>query len=236
MNELELQLVALGRELELPAEPDLAPAVVERLEGRRPFPWRPVALAFALVVIGVGTAFAVPQARSAILRFFHIGGASVERVETLPPAVERGQAGGFGKPRPRAEAESLVGFRLALPPVKGKGPARVYVLGDSLATVILHAYGRSVALSEFRSSHPELFKKLVVPGTRVEAVSVDGAQGVWIEGAPHTLTYIDRYRGFQQRTVLIRGRVLLWVRGPLTLRLEGELTRDQTLSLARRIR
>src|SRR5262249_40083437 len=74
MTELELQLAALGHELELPREPDLAPAVLERLEGRRPFPWRPVALAFAVVAVAVGAAFAVPQARTAILRFFHLGG------------------------------------------------------------------------------------------------------------------------------------------------------------------
>ena len=34
-------------------------------------------------VLVVGIALAVPPARSAILRFFHIGSATVERVETL---------------------------------------------------------------------------------------------------------------------------------------------------------
>ena len=68
-------------------------------------------------------------ARSAILRFFHLRGATVERVGKLPPAVERSQAGGLGKPLSRAEAEQRVGFGLALPPVEGGGPARVYVLG-----------------------------------------------------------------------------------------------------------
>src|SRR5438105_1683734 len=51
MSALELRLRALGQALELPPEPDLAPRVLERLEGRRrPFPWRRGAvLALALL-------------------------------------------------------------------------------------------------------------------------------------------------------------------------------------------
>jgi hypothetical protein len=232
MSELELQLVALGRGLELPDEPDLALAVLERLEGRRPFPWRAVAVAFAFVVLAIGAAFAVPPARSAILRFFHLGGESVRRVETLPRAVERSQAGGLGTPLSRAEAERRVGFRLVLPPIEGDGPARVYVLGDTLATVVLHAYGHSVLLSEFRNSHPEFLEKLVVKP--VEPVRVDGARGLWVTGV-HTLSYFNRRFGFRERPVRIHGNVLLWTRGPLTLRLEGRLAKEQALALARRV-
>jgi hypothetical protein len=36
--------------------------------------------------------------------------------------------------------------------------------------------------------------------------------------------------------VLIRGNVLLWVHGPLTLRLEGKFTKAQALEIARSIR
>src|SRR5207244_3067329 len=82
-------------------EAALAAGVLGRLSpsGTRPFQWRrAVVLALALVAIAVATAFAVPQARTAILRFFHLGGATVIRVETLPPAVERKHAGGLGRP------------------------------------------------------------------------------------------------------------------------------------------
>jgi hypothetical protein len=235
VSALEQRLVALGRELELPAEPDVAPVVLRRLKGRRPFPWRPVALVFAFAVIAVGTAFAVPQARSAILRFFHLGGASVVRVETLPQAVERSMAGGLGEPLPRSEAERRVGFELLLPPVRGDGPKRVYVLGSSLASVLLHADGRPVVFSEF-SSQAGLLRKLVSENASVEPVRVAaGAPGLWVQGAPHVLTYFDRDLGFQQRPILIHGNVLLWTRGPLTLRLEGRLTKAQALELARHV-
>ena len=136
MTSLEIRLRALAHEVDIPAERDLAPSVLARLEGQRPFAWRRAALlALALLAIAVGAAFAVPQARSAILRFFHIGGETIMRVDTLPPAVERSQAAGLGSPVSRSNAERTLGFRLLLPPVHGDGPKRVYVLGDSVGTV-----------------------------------------------------------------------------------------------------
>ncbi len=86
MTELERALVAVGQELELPPQPDLVAGVRVRLERRRPFGWRAVAFAAALVAVAFGIAMAVPPARSAILRFFHIGAATVEQVDTLPAA------------------------------------------------------------------------------------------------------------------------------------------------------
>ncbi len=235
MTGLEQRLQLLGRELEFPAEPDLAPAVLARLEGRRPFPWRAVAIAVVVVAVAVGAAFAVPQARTSILRWFHLRGVTVERVETLPPAVERSQARGLGRPLSRAAAEQEVGFPLVLPPLAGE-PRRVYVLDAALATVILNAHGHPALLSEYRATNFDLLKKSTSDTTEVEPVLVNGDPGLWLAGGPHTLTYVDGSGAFHQRTVLIRGNVLLWIHGPLTLRLEGRLTRAQALQLARRIR
>jgi hypothetical protein len=64
---------------------------------------------------------------------------------------------------------------------------------------------------------------------------VNGRDGLWLEGGPHTLTYFDRLGQFQERTVLIRGNVLIWTRPNLTLRIEGRLTKAQALELAREI-
>jgi hypothetical protein len=230
MNELELQLVELGRGLDVPSAPDVTQRVLERLDRRRPFPWRPLAVALAAVVVAIGIAFAVPQARGAILRFFHLGGASVVRVETLPPAVERSQADGLGEPLTRGAAEQRVGFELVLP----SGAHRVYVLGDSLASVVVRADGRTVLLSEFPAPG-QFLEKLVAGRTDLERLQVDGKPALWLEGAPHVLQYFDRRRGFREEPILIRGNVLLWVRGPLTLRLEGRLTKAQAVELAHRI-
>jgi hypothetical protein len=236
MTSLEIRLRALGHELDFPPERDLAPAVLARLEGSRPFAWRRAAvLALALVAIAVGAALAVPQARSAILRFFHIGGETIVRVETLPPAVERSQAGGFGMPTSRTQAERTLGFRLLLPPFHGDRPDRVYVLGDSVGTVILRFHGKPVLLSEFSSPGEMGLKKLTIDQTSVQWVRVDGRDAIWIRGT-HTLTYFDRQLGFREQTIRIRANVLVWTRGRLTLRLEGSFTRAQAIALAETVR
>ena len=98
MNELEQRLHALGQELEYPPEPDVAPAVLAQLD-RRPFPWRAVAIAVAVLAVALGAAFAVPQARTTILRWFHLRGVTVERVRDA--AARRGALAGR---RPRAAA------------------------------------------------------------------------------------------------------------------------------------
>jgi hypothetical protein len=232
VTELERQLLAL--EIAVPKEPDLAPAVLARIEGR-PFPWRrAVVLAIAVVAVAIAAAFAVPQARTSILRFFHLGAATVERVDTLPPAVERSNAKGLGRPLPLRAAERAVGFRLALPPL-GERPERAYVLGGELASVFLHARGQTVLLSEIRSSNELLLKKMAGDATSVQPAQVGGSPGIWIAGAPHTLTYLDSHFGYHQQAILVHGNVLLWIRGPLTLRLEGKLTRAQAVELARSV-
>ncbi len=233
MSPLEQRLLRLGQELEYPPEPDVAPRVLARLEGRRPRAWRPLVVALAVLAVALAAAFAVPQARTTILKWFHLRGVTVERVETLPPAVERAQAGGLGRPLSRAQAERALGFELALPPFRGSGPSRVYLLDGALGTVILHADGRSVLLSEFRAANFDLLKKSAFGKTVIEPVRVKGQPGLWLEGGRHTLTYFNRRGEFRERAVLIHGNVLIWIHGDLTLRLEGKLTKAQALAIAR---
>jgi hypothetical protein len=71
--------------------------------------------------------------------------------------------------------------------------------------------------------------------TLVEPVQVNGERGLWVEGAPHTLTYFNTNGEFQERTVKITGNVLLWTQGPVTLRLEGRISKGEALRIARRI-
>jgi hypothetical protein len=233
VSSLEQRLQRLGQELEYPPEPNLAPAVLAQLD-RRPFPWRAVAIAVVVFAMAVGAAFAVPQARTTILKWFHLRGVTVERVETLPPAEERSQAGGLGRPLSRDEAERAVGFQLALPP--GTSPRRLYVLDGALASVVLRSEGRPLLLSEYRAADFSMLKKSATGKTVIEVVRVNGEPGLWLEGGPHTLTYFNRRGEFRERTIVIHGNVLLWIYGDLTLRLEGKLTKAQALDISRVIR
>jgi hypothetical protein len=231
VSELELRLEELGRELMFPPAPDLVPAVLERAQ-RRPFAWRRLGVAVALAAVALAAAFAVPQARTAILRFFHLGGATVVRVQTLPESTERARTAGLGFRVPLARAERRAGFQLVLPP--GERPASATVLDDSLVTVALRVYGKPVLLSEFPSFGSGSLRKLATTEASVQPTHVGRADALWIEG-PHAFEYFGR-NGFVQAPVRVRGNVLLWLHGPLTLRLEGPLTKAQALELARRTR
>lgn len=230
MSSLEQRLEALGRELAFPPAPDLSRRT--RYQGR-PFPWRQVAFAAAVVAVAIAAAFAVPQARTTILRWFHLNGVTVERVDTLPEAQERAKAGGLGRRLTLEQAQRRLGFHLQLPPLDG-APA-TYVLDGALGTVILRVGDRPVLLSEYLARGYTLLKKSVGAKSSVEPVRVNGAPGLWVEGPPHTLTYFNTNAEFQERTVKITGNVLLWTHGPVTLRLEGRISRAEALRIARRI-
>jgi len=89
VTELERALVRLGDELAFPEAPDVSERVLGRLAAapaplRRRVSRRALVLAFAVLALALGAAMAVPQARTAILEFFRLRGATVERVESLP--------------------------------------------------------------------------------------------------------------------------------------------------------
>src|SRR4029078_13095237 len=91
-------------------------------------------------------------------------------------------------------------------------------------------------LSEYLARGYTLLKKSVSQKSVVEPVTVNGERSLWLEGPPHTLTYFNTNGEFQERTVKVTGNVLLWTHGPVTLRLEGRLSRAEALRIPRRIR
>lgn len=226
MNDLEQALVALGRELEFPPAPNLAPRVRARLaRRRRGFAWRLVAVAMAAVAVAVGAALAVPQARSAILRFFHLGGATIVRVETLPPARERPLAANLGRRVPIHRVYLEIGIDPRLPR-DDDSVSHGYVSGE-VVSFVLRVHGKTVLLTELRGAG--LVKKAAIEETRVEPVKVNDHVGYWIAGRRHVVEILET-------PPRLAGNVLIWEDGNVTLRLEGPLSKDDALEFARSIR
>jgi len=228
MTELERALVALGRELDIPAGPDLGSRVRERIE-RKPRRRRVAVLALALLV-ALGIALAVPPARSAILRFFHIGSVTIERVETLPHAQERSLVAGLGPPLSLREAEKIAGVALVL---NAPRPRRFYAQPGLIAT-LLHYRGTSVLLAELQGDQMGLTKKFAAPGTSVQPASI-GTFGLWLEGGKHVLMWSAASGEIRQMERRLAGNVLIWAEGNRTYRLEGGLNMGQMLELGRQI-
>jgi hypothetical protein len=224
MTELERALLELGGELEFPATPDLRARVRERTERRH---WvRPLAFAVALAVVAFGVAMAVPQARSAILDFFHIGSVTIQRVETLPPAQERPLAAGLGPVMTRTAAEADSGVSLILHGVDAK---RFYSRPGLIATVFQYR-GEPVLLAEFSGEQTSLTKKLASPDTHVEPAAI-GDFGLWLTGGRHVITWNQGH----VETSRLAGNVLIWTVGNRTFRLEGDPGKEDMLQLARDI-
>jgi hypothetical protein len=232
MVELERDLRETGRLLAWPAEPDLVPSVRARLGEAAPrdrfFARRRVlVLALAVLVVAVGAAFAVPPARTAILRFFHIGGETIKVVDTLPNAPRLSPIAGLDGPMSAEDASERAGFNLILPPKHGG----IYADDGIVATYI----APRVVLTEARSELG-FTKKVAGQHTRIEPVRVDDHDGVWIAGAPHVVMYFDSNGLGRSKRVRIAGNTLVWAYGSVTLRIEGPITRARALGLAASIR
>ena len=221
MSELEQQLQALAAELEWPATPELRlPALPDR--ARRQL-WRPLVVGVAVLLVAAGLAALVPGARSAILHWFRIGGAAVERVQTLPAVERRSLAARLGAPVGRAEAQQALGGQVRLP------REQLYLSGG-VVSALLETDKGPVLLSALRSdvAVPLLLKKLAGSGTTFEFLEVvPGASGAWITGTPHVVV-------FSAAPPRLAGDVLLWDRDGITYRLEGpSLDKERALELAR---
>jgi len=235
--ELERELRALGALVELPPERDLVPAVRARLAEPRRRAWlRPMAIAVAVLALALGVAFAVPQARSAILRLLGLRGVEIELVDRLPE-VRLTRELGIGREVSAAEARRLLRYPLPRSELLGE-PDAVHLTG--LRVTYLYGTPERVRLLltvlPGAAAAPGLVKKVASPRTRIEAVSVDGRPGYWLEGAPHILVYQDELGRVREDRARLAGNVLLWERGPLTLRLEGRLTKEQALQIASSVR
>jgi len=215
---LETELRAL--EIDWPETPQLR---LELSTRRRRWP-----LAAALAAAALAATFAVPQSRGAILRFFHLGGATVRFVDTLPPADERPLTDGLGTVIPLSSAKRFLPG-LLLPAAR----VPIHYSSGNVVSLVFEHDGRPVLLSELPGaggSGYDFLKKLASGGSRVDPVLVGGDRGLWISGERHVVT-------FPRRSPRLAGNVLLWAHGSTTYRLEGpNLTKEGAIGLAESLR
>ena len=240
MHELELALRQLGGLVEFPPEPDLAGSVRRRLgeaPSRRWAPRRIALVALAVLVVAVGAAMVVPSARTAVLEWLGIKGVKVTRVETLPKVSLLNDVG--------------LGERVSLPEARRRAPWLVEPHLDSLDPPDQIYYSPSVPLGQvsflwgsktevqllMTQAQGEAFaEKMLGPGTDVEPANVDARAGIWFTGDPHVFLFRDRRGDIREETARLARNTLLWQHGELTVRLEGELSKNAALEIARSVR
>ena len=212
---LEPELRAL--DVEWPATPELRLVL-----GRRRRRWPVLVLA---LVIALAAAFAVPQSRGAILRFFHIGSETIKVVDTLPPAEERPLDANLGIPVTLADAQSRIdGLKVpaVVPPLHATGEA---------VSMVFTYHDKPVLLTEVPGDGVAALKKLASGQTKIQWIELrKNVWAVWLSGAPHV--YL-----FPREPARFAGNTLVWVEGRTTYRLEGPtLSREEAVDLARSLR
>jgi len=243
MIDLERELRSLQASVEFPPTPDLAPAVRRRIAG--PFPaaarrrrsWALAAV--ALLLTALGATLAVPSARTALFEWLGIGGVSVTRVETAPTAPLEADLG-LGERVSLDQARERVEFPLALPRVEGHGrPDEIAVATLAHGVQVAFLWRGSDGAIELLltraggSFHGEFARKLAGPATTIEQVSVNGRPALWLAGEPHAFAYVAPDGTLVEETLRLAANTLLWERGSTTYRLEGDLTREEALRIAR---
>jgi hypothetical protein len=259
MSELERTLTRLGPELDWPETPDLAPRVTERLRQaparaprRRLLPpaglRRSLVIAVvALLVLAGGVFAAAPSVRDAVLEFFGLQGATVERVEKLPPAPPvRDLRLGIRTTLEKAPA------KLAFEPLVPSDPGRpdgVFVTsvlpGGELSLTYLPrgdlpragTTRLGLLVTEFRGDiQPDFLGKMAGQTTKIEPFALDGERAIWIEGAEHFFFYRTPDGRVIEDQLRLAQNVLLLEHGRLLVRLEGAFGRERAIEIARSLR
>jgi hypothetical protein len=239
MTELERALLAVGRNLEVPAAPDLTGAVRARLaEGRRPtlVSRRALVVALAVLAVAVGAVLAVPQARSTIKDWLGIGNVTIRYVDELPPVEQATDDLGLGEQMSLEEARERAGFRVRVPTVDGlDDPPKVYYNDVSSQVAFLYGSENKPKLLITQADARGAIEKIVnLNVTERELVVVEpGYAGVWLYGAKHAIFYPGTNHEEPFRLV---GNALVYEIDGVTLRLEAEVSKDEALRIARSMR
>jgi hypothetical protein len=217
--------------------------------------WRRLAVAgLAVALLAVAVLAASPGTREAVARRLGLRGIGVE-LGGPPPSTATTTPGGrldlgLGERVTLEEARRRVGFPVLVPQTGGlERPDAVFVSetvppGGRVDLVWRARPGlpastftdAGLLITEFQGEPtPEFIKKVAVAG-QVEFVEVGGEPAYWFSGEPHFFTYRDSAGAFREERTRLAGNTLIWQRGELTLRLEGELSKEAALRIAESMR
>jgi hypothetical protein len=184
-------------------------------------PWRRRTIALALA------ALLVPTAAIAAVELLTPDHIRIEHTPALPPLPAPAPTD-LGEQVPTIdEASHRAGF-----PVQSIGrPEQIHVNAQIVTLTYPHVIITQVPV---RQNEPAILLKTLGPGSDVEQVSVGGAPGFFLTGAPHAVAYLRPNGEVATLPPRLAGTTLAFERDGLVIRIEGTgLTRTRALRLAR---
>jgi len=240
-------LARAAEHLDVPEGHDLSTRVAAAITERRTQPRRAARLVLATATV-VLVALVVPlflsaTYRSAVADLLGVLGIRIEVSDELP---DRAPADlDLGDETSLELAEARAGFDVAVPRALG-APDRVFVdelASGTRAVSLLYAprdglpetssTGIGALVMQFRADlHPDVIKKVAPDEAELRFVSVGGADGYWISGAPHGFFYVAPDGDLHEETYRLADNVLLWETGGITYRIESGLSLESSLEIA----
>ena len=225
---LEDDLLSAAERVAPPVRPDLADAVLARLDEPPPTRRRWTAAVAALATVLAGLSLS-PQVRAFAADLLEVAGIEISDEEPdSSPVPQQPLPGSRGSDLEQAAAAAV--FPLSVPATLGD-PDRVTVV-DEGRVVSMTWRGGAVVLDQFEGTIGPVFSKQI-GDLDVVRVDVSGDVGAWIPG-PHDLMYVDRGGEVVIATARLAGRTLIWGDSTVSFRLEGaDLTRREAMAIAR---
>lgn len=255
-QELEAALRDAGAHLSYPATADLLPAVRARIEERRregfwATLWSPRAAfapALATIALLVLATIAFQPIAATAAEALGLGRLAIFRAAETPPATAGKVLDDAQKVASVEDASRQAGFAVLVPSELGR-PDEVYVHRSPQGATVFLVYGprpgiapsKQTGISVLVTQAPGTFEapllgKVLGPESRSEQVTVNGARGVWIEGAPHQMFFRAPNGEVVIDSLRLAGNVLAWDQGGVFVRLEADVTKDQAMRIASSMR
>jgi hypothetical protein len=211
------------------------------------------------VALFAGTMVFSPSARHAVAGWLGLRGVKIivtpspagpASVSPSPLPTSLGSGLDLGKRMTLAQIQGLVPFEIVFPAELGP-PDEVYLRTGFVQNQVILLYrarpglpaarltGAGLLLTEFQARVDTEYvegKIIHVGANSVEAVTVGGDPGYWIDGDPHQILYFDQEGNQVPDQTRLAGNVLLWQHGDVTFRIEADITRDQALRIAGSVR
>jgi hypothetical protein len=262
-RDLESELNRLGQLLDVPAPPDYATRVQERLSSapsrgevwRRRIgtirPWRPLAAAAIVVVLTVAVLLSVPATREAVADLFGLSGVGVRSTPTAAPSPRTTLDAGLdlGELVTLDQARERATFPVSVPTVAELGgPDGVYLRRQAgLESVSLVYRPRpgfpavfdtevGVLVSAYAGTAAPYFEKLIDAGDPVTRVTVaDRWPGLYFS-SPHAILVRAPDGVVHEDRPRLAASTLVWVQDGVTYRLEAAVDLERALEVAASVR
>ena len=244
--ERDLRALAAG----FPDPPALVPGVSAGIAraSRRRRRRRGAVLALSLFLLVPATVLAVsPDLRHRVLETFGLRNAKVEVVEQLPavpPAAPGVSSLQLGSLTTLQEARNELRLRIDPPTALGrpdaiyrdelKTGAEVTFLYEPRTVAARFGVRKRVLVSVLRGAfNPDFLGKMVTRQTKVTRLKIGSDDALLIFGGPLHYVFFRRSGTFDETHGRLAGTTLLWQRGALLIRIEGELSGARLLAIAR---